>query len=175
MSGTDLDQRLLAANLRIEHGNAERAAGADQKAIIISEEVERRGRGGAKSLAAELGVSEKTISQAIARARRATTPHRQLPVDTLDRLLAVELNTVPPLPAVEWKRLAHLVRGIFFDAIWIEAQPGPLLADEVEEAAQDDGFDARPLTGLLRNLSRTQALAVIDACQSGDLAALPTT
>ncbi|MFI1312770.1 hypothetical protein ACH4TS_21900 [Streptomyces albidoflavus] len=90
-------------------------------------------------------------------------PTVNCPVDTLDRLLAVELSTVPPLPAVEWQRLAHLVRGIFFDAVWVEAQPGPLLADEVEEAAQDDGFEARPLTGLLRNLSRTQALAVIDS------------
>ncbi|WP_331740219.1 hypothetical protein OH749_31130 (plasmid) [Streptomyces albidoflavus] len=174
MATPGFHQRLHAANMRIDHGNAERAAGADEKAVTIAEEAERRGRGGAKSLAAELGVSEKTIFQAIARARRAGAPHRPLPADTLERLLAVEINTVPPLPAAEWQRLAHLVRGIFFDTTWVETQPGSLLADEVEEAAQDDGFDARPLADFLRGLSRTQALAVIDTCQSGDLTALPT-
>ncbi|MBZ2410765.1 hypothetical protein HX747_30540 [Streptomyces sp. L06] len=32
---------------------------------------------------------------------------------------------------------------------------------------QDDAVDHWPLTGLLRNLSRTQAFAVIDACRHG--------
>ncbi|WP_127452818.1 hypothetical protein [Streptomyces sp. B29(2018)] len=174
MTNPDLHQRLLAADLRIEHGNAARAAGGDERALAIDEEVERRGRGGAKSLAAELGVSEQAISQARTRARRATAPRRQLPADTLERLLAAELTTVPPLPSAEWQRLADLVQGLFLDATWIEGQLGPLLADSTEKAAQND-FDARPLADLLRSLSRAQALAVIDVCQSDNLAALPTT
>ncbi|MEU2311469.1 hypothetical protein [Streptomyces albidoflavus] len=127
-----------------------------------------------KALAAELGVSAQVISQAIARARRVGSRRRQLPADTQERLFAVELRAVPPLPADEWERLAALVRGIYVDVTWIAAQPGQLLAEAAEEAAQEGDFDARPPADLLRTLSRTQALAVIDACQSGDLGALPT-
>ncbi|MEW2467920.1 hypothetical protein AB0919_23295 [Streptomyces sp. NPDC046994] len=169
---SDFRQRLTMANARIQYGSDERAAGADDKARVIADEAARRGRGGARELAAELGVSEKTISQAISRAKRAPSPGRKLPSDTLDRLLASELETLPPLPAVQWQALAWLVRGIFIDISWIE-QPGRLLAHEVEDAELDEGLEPGALADACRGFSRVQALAVIDACQRDDLAALP--
>ncbi|MEU8478108.1 hypothetical protein [Streptomyces hygroscopicus] len=142
------------------------------KARAIAEEAARRGRGGPRQLAEELGVSEKTISQAIARARRAPAPVRTLPAGTLERLLATELETVPPLTALMWKALAWCIRGTAIDIAWIE-QPGQLLADEVEDAELDGDLDTAALAEACRGLNRVQALAVIDACQRDDLAALP--
>lgn len=43
---------------------------ADQRAQLIAEEVARRGRGGARTIANELGVHEATISRILARARK---------------------------------------------------------------------------------------------------------
>jgi hypothetical protein len=43
---------------------------ADQRAQLIAEEVTRRGRGGARTVANELGVHESTISRILARARK---------------------------------------------------------------------------------------------------------
>jgi hypothetical protein len=169
---SDFRQRLAMANVRIQYGSDERAAGADDKARAIADEAARRGRGGARELAAELGVSEKTISQAVARAKRAPSPARTLPSDTLDRLLAAELETLPPLPAVQWQALGWLVRGTIIDIFWIE-QPGRLLADEVAEAELDEDLQPAVLAEACRGWSRVQALAVIDACQRDDLAALP--
>ncbi|MFF5893820.1 hypothetical protein ACFY72_34390 [Streptomyces globisporus] len=166
--------RLLdAANARIEHGNDERAAGADDKARAIYDEAVRRGRGGPRQLAEELGVSEKTISQAIARARNApSTSGRTLPPDTLERLLAAERETLPPLAALQWEALAWLVRGTIVDVVWIE-QPGEILAQEVEDAELDEMVEPALLAEACRSFSRVQALAVIDACQCGNVAALP--
>lgn len=169
---SDFHQRLAAANVRIQYGNDERTAGADDKARAIADEAARRGRGGPKQLADELGVSEKTISQAIARARRAPTPVRTLPADTLERLLVAELETLPPLTTLEWEALAWIIRGTIIDIVWIE-QPGQLLADEVEDAELAGDLDAADLAEACRGFSRVQALAVIDACQRDDLAALP--
>ncbi|KNE83337.1 hypothetical protein ADZ36_05820 [Streptomyces fradiae] len=165
-------QRLAAANARIEYGNDERTAGADDKARAIAEEAARRGRGGPRELARELGVSEKTISQAIARAKRAPAPGRTLPADTLDRLLAAERETLPPLAALQWAALAWLVRGTVIDVSWIE-QPGQLLAHDVEDAELDEELRPDALAEACRGWSRVQALAVIDACQRDDLATLP--
>lgn len=169
---SEFHQRLAAAQMRIQYGSDERAAGADNKARVIAEEVARRGRGGARQVAEELGVSEKTISQALARARSAPTPGRTLPSDTLERLLAAELGTLGPLPTLQWRALSHLVRSTFIDSVWIE-QPGELLALEVEDAEFDDTVESAALAEACRGWSRVQALAVIDACQRGDLAALP--
>ncbi|MHA4818765.1 hypothetical protein ACXZ65_30960 [Streptomyces aculeolatus] len=171
---SDFRQRLATANARIQYGSDERAAGADDKARAIADEAVRRGRGGARELAAELGVSEKTISQAIARAKRAASPSRTLPSDTLERLLAAELEALPPLPAPQWEVLAWLVRGTIIDIFWIE-QPGQLLADDVEDAELDEDLAPGALAEACRGWTRTQALAVIDACQRDDLDALPTT
>lgn len=43
---------------------------ADQRAQLIAEEVARRGRGGARTVANDLGVHESTISRILARARK---------------------------------------------------------------------------------------------------------
>ncbi|MEV4438064.1 Lrp/AsnC family transcriptional regulator [Streptomyces sp. NPDC049577] len=170
---SDFHQRLAAATARIEFGNGERIAGADDKARAIGEEVQRRGRGGAKQLADELGVSEKTISEAVARARRlGDAGARSLPHDTLERLLEAERRTLPPLPASHWKALAWIVRGIFIDATWI-GDPAGLLAGEAEDADLGDEALGAEVAAACRSLSRVQALAVIDACQRGDLAGLP--
>ncbi|MBK3583191.1 hypothetical protein JHN49_05465 [Streptomyces sp. MBT57] len=170
---SELDRRLAAANARIQHGNDERAAGADDKARAIADEAARRGRGGPRQLAEKLGVSEKTISQAIARARTApSSSARALPADTLERLLAAERETLPPLSGLQWEALAWLVRGTIIDVLWID-QPGELLAREVEGAELDENVEPALLTEACRSFSRVQALAVIDACQSGNVAALP--
>lgn len=165
-------EQLAAATARIQHGNDERTAGADDRARAIAAEVERRGRGGARQVAEELGVSEKTISQAIARARNVLTPSHVLPSDTLERLLAAELKTVQPLTPLQWEALTFLVRGTIIDNTWI-AQPGQLLAWEVEDSELDERFEPSTLADACRAWSRAQALAVIDACQRDDLAALP--
>ncbi|MEU7031406.1 hypothetical protein AB0A60_32520 [Streptomyces sp. NPDC046275] len=169
---TDDYRALIArAEQRIEHGTRERSAGADDRAIAIADEVARRGRGGANELADELGVSKAAISQAVARARTAGVPHRALPFDTLDRLLAAELRELPPLPAAHWQALAWIVRATVIDVTWIE-QPGLLLAQEVEDL--DDELDgAQQLIKACRSWSRVQALAVIDACLTGNLSELP--
>lgn len=170
---TDYRALVDLAEQRIAHGTRERSAGADDKARAIADEVARRGRGGAKTVADELGVSEKTVSQAVARARNADVPHRALPHDTFEQLLAVELPGVPPRPAADWRVLAHIVRGTVIDATWLHG-PGPLLADEVEDLDDDYG-NAAALAVACRSFTRVQALAVIDSILRGDLAALPTT
>ncbi|MCX4451626.1 hypothetical protein [Streptomyces sp. NBC_01789] len=164
--------QLAAATARIQHGNDERTAGADDRARAIAAEVERRGRGGARQVAEELGVSEKTISQAITRARNAPSPNHTLPSDTLERLLAAELETVAPLTPLQWEALGFLVRGTIIDTTWI-TQPGQLLAWEVEDSELDEQFEPGALAEACRAWNRAQALAVIDACQRDDLAALP--
>ncbi len=170
---SEFHQRLATASIRIQYGNDERTAGADDKARAIADEVARRGRGGAKQVADELGVSEKTISQAIARARNApSSSGRTLPSDTLERLLAAESETLPPLPALQWEALSWIVRGTFIDVVWIE-QPGELLAQEVEDAELGGDLEPAALAEVCRGWSRVQALCVLDACQRGDLTALP--
>ncbi|MGW5003283.1 hypothetical protein ACWEP8_37145 [Streptomyces hydrogenans] len=170
---TDDYRALIArAEQRIDHGTRERSAGADDKARAIAGEAARRGRGGPKAIADELGVSEKTISQAVSRARTADAPHRALPYDTLDRLLAVELRDVPPLPAVHWQALAWIVNGTVIDTTWIE-QANVLLAWEVEDLEEGHIPDADKLAAACKSFTRTQVLAVIDAILRDDLAALP--
>ncbi|MGP3777104.1 hypothetical protein ACTWJ8_40350 (plasmid) [Streptomyces sp. SDT5-1] len=171
---SDFEGRLAAATARIQYGNDERNAGADDRARAIADEAARRGRGGPRQLANELGVSPKTISQAIARARRAPSPVHTLPGDTLERLFAAELKDLPPLPAPHWGALVWIVRSIYIDVTWIE-QPGPMLAMEVEDAELDDEYAPDDLAKVCRGWSRVRALAVIDACQRQDLDALPTT
>jgi hypothetical protein len=167
--------RLAAAEARIQYGNDERSAGADDKALVIAQEAARRGRGGAKQVAAEINVSEKTVSQAIARARSLPrSPARRLPVDTLERLFSAELETLAPLSPLQWRALAWIVRGTVIDPVWV-GEPGELLAQEVEDAELDGGVEVTALAAACRGWTRVQALAVIDACQREDLAALPDT
>ncbi|MGW7318294.1 hypothetical protein [Streptomyces sp. NPDC054865] len=169
---SDFLDLIARAEARIEKGNAERAAGADDKARAIAAEVTRRGRGGQRLLADELRVTEKTISQAVARAGRAEEPSGRLPHDTLDRLLAAELRDLAPLPAAHWQALAWIVRGTVIDVTWLE-EPGRLLAYEVEDLEEGAIHDADALAAVCRSWSRAQALAAIDAILRRDDAALP--
>lgn len=170
---SEFHRQLAAASARIQYGSDERTAGADDRARAIAEEAARRGYGGARQVADELGVSEKTVSQAIARARALPdSGGRALPSDTLERLLAAELETLAPLPVVQWKALAWLVRGTVIDTVWM-GQPGELLAQEVEDAELDASVKPAALAEACRGWSRVQALAVIDACMREDFAALP--
>ena len=60
-------ERLTAEMDRLRTHAAELA---DQRAQLIAEEVTRRGRGGARTIANELGVHESTISRILDRARK---------------------------------------------------------------------------------------------------------
>lgn len=60
-------ERLTAEMDRLRTRAAELA---DQRAQLIAEEVTRRGRGGARTIANELGVHESTISRILDRARK---------------------------------------------------------------------------------------------------------
>lgn len=172
MPERDYRQLVAAAEARIGRGDAERTAGADDRARAIAGEVEQRGRGGARQVAAELGISEAAVSEAVRRARGLTGPALGLPGDTLERLFAAELPAVAPLAEAQWRALAWLVRGTVIDSAWI-SEPGQLLAGEVEDAELDPGFGPGEIADACRAWTRVQALAVIDACQRGDFAALP--
>lgn len=179
MSELTFTQRVAAAERRLAAAADERSAAADDKARAIAAEAVRCGGGkrGAEQVAEKLGVHSNIVYRAVARARRAPDPGRTLPGDLLERLLAAEQQTLPPLPALQWQALAHLVRGTIIDVSWIE-QPGLLLADEVEAVAQagelGEEFGPDRLAQVCRSWSRVQALAVIDACQRDGLDTLPT-
>jgi len=172
VSAEEFQGQLAAADARGRRATAELAAAADDRARVIAAEVKRRGRGGARQVAAELGVSEKTIFQAVARGRRTVGPSRRLPADTLVRLLAGELDSVPPLRSAQWRALAWLIRGTLIDETWI-GQPGELLALEVEDAELVEALEPDVIIAACRAWSPVRAMAVIDACQRDDLSVLP--
>jgi len=147
---------------------------ADERARIIAQAVADYGRGGRDWAAGHLGVTVAQVDTAIKRARTSPRP-TGLPHDLLDRLYALELADLPPLPAHLWQSLAQILMGTFVDATWIE-QPGQLLAMEVEDSAGEevDEADAQQLADAARSWSRTQALAVIDAISRRDLDGLPS-
>jgi len=146
---------------------------ADERARIIAQAVADYGRGGRDWAAGVLGVTVAQVDTAIKRARTSPRPS-SLPHDLLDRLYALEIADLPPLPAHLWQCLAQILTGTFVDATWIE-QPGQLLAMEVEDAADEeaDEADTKQLAAAARSWSRTQALAVIDAISRHDLDGLP--
>lgn len=148
---------------------------ADERARIIANAVAAHGRGGRDAVAAQLGVSVAQVDQAIKRARTRTWP-TGLPYDLLDRLYALELADLPPLPAHLWHGLAQIMGGTVIDVTWIE-QPAALIAQEVEDAAGEeiDEDDAKQLADAARTWTRTQALAILDAIRRQDLDALPAT
>lgn len=170
----DFLAKLAQAERRIARGNEERGAGADDRARVIAEEVARRGDGGVTSVAADLRVSKKTISEATARARNARTA-LGLPYDTLERLFAVYRETLPPLSSEQWQLLFGIIGAIPIDGSWIESDTGDLLAEEIDDAEEGSDHDRRTLINACRNWSRPQALAVIDACHQGAIELLPTT
>lgn len=164
---------LLHAENRIEHGNRERTAGADERARVIAEEVAARGQGGAASVARELGVSPATISQAVARAS-TSPPALGLPYDTLELLFAAERQELPPLRRWHWQILEHLIRGMLVDRAHIESDTGELIAEEVTDSDLGTVADREIVAAACRKWTRTQALAVVDACHQGLVDDLPT-
>lgn len=168
----------LAAVKKCERRDADlvrqRTVAANERARIITAEVERRGRGGRQSVADDLGKKVLVVDEAIKRARTAP-PATGLPHDLLDRLYALELTDLQPLPERLWQAVAQVLAGTFVDASWIE-QPGHILSGEIEDAAGDtvDEDDAKRLAEAARSWTRVQALAVIDAIRRQDFDALPT-
>jgi hypothetical protein len=147
---------------------------ADERAWLIADAVAEYGRGGRHRAAELLGVKVLQIDAAIKRVRSAPRPS-DLPHDLLERLYALELAELPPLPAPLWQDLAQILMGTIVDVTWLD-QPAELLAQEVEDVAGDElaSVDAEALAAAIRSWSRIQALAVIDALQRGGAAALPS-
>jgi hypothetical protein len=161
-------------DLRADDLRQAQAELADERARIIAQAVADHGRGGRDWAAAQLGVTVIQVDTAIKRARTSTRP-TGLPHDLLDRLYALELAEVSPLPAHLWHSLAQILMGTLVDVTWIE-QPGRLVALDVEDSAGEevDEADAKRLADAARSWTRIQALAVIDAVGRQDLDALPT-
>lgn len=168
--------RLAAVRLWQARIERERMRAADARAAVLAEAVDlhlaERGGGptaAVRAVAEELGVTPKSIF--LARARAAGIGRRSADTvggpfqDTLERLYAAELAELAPAPAEWWSMLAQVVSGIAFDPLWIENQPGVLLADEVRDAALDlpDPTAARDLAAVCAGWSRATTLAVIDA------------
>ncbi|GIH70360.1 hypothetical protein [Sphaerimonospora thailandensis] len=157
-------------------GEQARTRAADDRARWIAKGVEEYGRGGRTRAAELLGISVGEVDKALARARGLARPTMLPDTDELlERLYALELATLPPLPATGWQVLAHIVRGTIVDVTWL-CDPGELLAQEVDDLDPGEipaGVDGVALAGACRAWSRTQALAVIDALAVGDLARLP--
>lgn len=166
-------EQVYACDLRADELRQAQAPIADERARIIAAEVAKHGRGGRDWAAAQLGVTVAQVDTAIKRARTRPRP-TGLPYDLLERLYALELADMPPLPAHLWHALAQILAGTFVDATWVE-QPGRFLADEAEDSAGEElGQDAaKQLAATARSWTRIQALAVIDAIGRRDLDALP--
>jgi hypothetical protein len=156
-----------------EHLKRQAAGLSDERAHAIADGVAGFGRGGREYAAGLLGVTVGQIDIALKRARTASAP-RGLPYDLLDRLYALELAELPPLPAHLWHGLAQILAGTFVDATWIE-QPGQMLALDIEDSAGEEleEAEAKRLADAARSWTRVQALAVIDAIGRHDLDALP--
>ena len=146
---------------------------ADERAHIIAKAVAGYGRGGRDIAAEKLGVKVLAIDTAIKRARNAPPPSG-LPYDILDRLYALELAELPPLPARLWQGLAQIMAGTLVDFTWVE-QPSRIIAQDVAECAGEelDEDDAKQLADAARSWTRIQALAVLDAVLRRDLDVLP--
>ncbi|GAA2626408.1 hypothetical protein GCM10010411_74160 [Actinomadura fulvescens] len=169
-TGADWRERLQQVRRREARVALARTQVADERAAVIDAGVaaHRAERGSkleeaVRAVAEELGVTPKTVHQARARARRATAV-RGLPADILERLFAAEIADLPPMPESWWRVLTWVVGGIAFDPLWVENQPGLLLADEITQAGPDIG-DPQLVADLAERCaswSRATALAVID-------------
>jgi hypothetical protein len=171
--------RVRALDARAEALREGQADVADDRARIIYKAVRDYGRGGRDKAAGRLGASVRAIDEAIKRARTASAP-AGLPYDLLERLYALELAELPPLPARLWQALAQILAGTFVDAAWVE-QPGELIAQEVEDSdfpsdlGEEDEHETAALAETARSWTRIQALAVLDAITRRDLQTLPST
>ncbi len=70
MTEASLREQFEQLTAEIDQLRTRAAELADQRAQLIAEEVTRRGRGGARTIANDLGVHESTISRILARARK---------------------------------------------------------------------------------------------------------
>ncbi|MFJ4879979.1 hypothetical protein ACIP93_32895 [Streptomyces sp. NPDC088745] len=163
-----------AADLRAEEARSGVELAADERAHAILAAVEALPRGEGRPRVAEwLGRNVLQVDVALRRARQGS-PARTLPVGAMDRILDDLRASLPPLPATHWQAVAHVVRGTVIDSTWLH-DPAGLLADDIAEAGDDlGGIDTTALAKAVRGWSAGQTLAVIDACQQGSLAELPT-
>lgn len=147
-------------------GEEARSRAADDRALWIAKGVEEHGRGGRKYAAEKLGISIGEVDKALARARGLGRTSLLPPADeVLERLYALELAEMEPLPAAAWALLCGMVRSTAVDVTWLE-QPGELLAQEVEDMDPDElpeGVEQAVLVQRCRSWSRVQALAVLDS------------
>jgi hypothetical protein len=168
-------EKVAAAERVVDSGRQLMAAGGDDRARAILDAVNSLD-GGTKAvdeIAEALGVKANQVYVAMRRAKTAAQPSG-LPHDLLERLYALELADLKPLPRGAWLAAAHALHGVYVEQTWLE-QPGHLLAQEAEDLDEDEvPADAvRALAEAARSWTRIQALAVIDALQRGELAALP--
>ncbi|TMS00203.1 hypothetical protein [Nonomuraea basaltis] len=158
-------------------GEVARTRAADDRSRWILKGVEEYGRGGRQHAADLLGISVGEVDKAIARARGLDRPGFLPEADELlERLFALELADLEPMPGALWQVLRHLVRSTVVDATWLH-NPGELLAQEVEDIDPDElpeGVEQAALAQACRGWSRIQALAVLDTLSRGNTdASLP--
>ncbi|MFD9685190.1 hypothetical protein ACFWXO_05440 [Kitasatospora sp. NPDC059088] len=151
--------------------------GSERRAFAIASAVAAlgRGRGGREAVAEQLGgVSVRTVDKAIARAKQGR-PYSSLPVDLAERLLALELADLDPLPADWWTAIAHLARGTVADGTWLD-DPAERLAALLEDVARTRGSRVAlgPITAAVRTFNRPQTLAVLEAIRQNAIESLPT-
>lgn len=172
---SDMPHWLREAEAAKVRGEEARSRAADDRAHWIAKGVEEYGRGGRKRAAEELGISVGEVDKALARARGLTRPTTMPePEEVLERLYALELADLPPLPAEHWQVLHHVMASVALDAVWLH-NPGDQLAQEVEDLDPEElPADAgQVLAQTCRSWSRAAALAVLDALSRGDQGALP--
>lgn len=156
---------LVQAKAAKARGEEARSRAADERALWIAKGVREYGHKGRQRAAEELGVSLGNIDQALARARGLDRPTLlPAPDELLERLYALELADLPPLPDAHWQVLRHVMHSTAVDVTWLH-NPGDLLAQEVEAVDPDDaaGVDLADLARTCRGWARLQALAVLDS------------
>jgi cob(I)alamin adenosyltransferase len=167
---TDMPLWLREANAAKARGEEARRRSADDRARWIAKGVTELGHRGRQQAAAMLGVSVGNIDQALARARGLGRTSLMPPADDLlERLYALELTEMEPLPEPYWQVLRYIVRSTAVDVTWLE-QPGELLAQEIEDLDSGelpDGVDQAALAQTCRSWTRVQALAVLNALSHG--------
>lgn len=162
MTMPDWLSEALAAKTR---GEQARSRAADERALWIAKGVQENGLGGRQKAAELLGVSLGNVDQALARARGLDRP-TTLPdaEEMLERLYALELADLEPIPESHWQVLRYVANSISVDVTWLH-DPGDLLAQEVEDIDPDElpaGVEQATLAQTCRSWTRLQALAVID-------------
>ncbi len=163
---TDEPLWLREANAAHQRGEAAKARYADERAMWVAKGVAEHGRGGREYAAGRLGVTVGMVDRMLARARSLDRPSAlPAPDELLERLYALELADMPPLPADWWHVLRHIAQTTAMDAAWLD-HPGELLAQEVEDIDPDElpaGVEQAALVQTCRAWGRLQALAVLDA------------